>query len=91
MLFASAPISGTDDGNDVAAVSESDRENTVGHMAETVEALLGPAVLRVPGDDTTGIEECSLSFCKRHAVLPLVVRVLVGVPFKARTDRVLLP
>lgn len=69
-LLASAPVSGADDTNEISAVRESDRENAIGHTAETVEARLGQTVLQVPGYDTTGIEECHLSFCKRHAVLP---------------------
>lgn len=59
-------------------------------MTETVEARLAPTMGHIACYDATGIKECGLRFRKRNAVLPPVLRILGGVPCKARAQQPLL-
>jgi len=55
--LAFSPIAGADDADASRAPGEPDRHDAVADPAETEEPLLGAAVLKVLGDDTTRIEK----------------------------------
>jgi hypothetical protein len=49
----SAPMSGTKDSDDAAAICESYGDDSILKEAEAVKALFGPAVRQIPRDDTS--------------------------------------
>jgi hypothetical protein len=80
-----APVSGTDYANSALAVCESNSDDAVSDLAETVEARLHIAMADVLGDQTARVGERVLSINKRDAVLSPILVIFVRIPLEVRT------
>src|SRR5882762_10972226 len=86
-LLSSAPVSGTNNANHIAAVCKPYGEHAATSFSKAIKPWLALTVREILGDDTCWIQESELRVHKRHAVLPLVLRVLGRIPLEAWAHR----
>lgn len=83
--LALAPVPGAYDANHIVPVSEPHGKNSSAHGSKTIEAFLRFAMRKITSDDALWIKKRPLGEAKADAVLLLVLRILVEIPFE--TDR----
>lgn len=83
-LLSFAPVSRSEDADNLGTIGEADRQDPAADLAEAVVPFLCRAVGQVFRDDTPNISEGKLRHREGHPVFSVVLLVLVGVPFKPR-------
>jgi hypothetical protein len=83
--LASPPVAGSDDSNDIFAVSEAYGQDTFIDDAETVVPNPVDAVRKILRDYTLRVGERELGPRERHAVFLLVLAVLLRIPLETRS------
>ena len=80
--LALSPVTGPEDSDYVVAVRESDCQDPAFDPTEAVVSLFARAMRQILRDHAVRIGEGELCLRERHRMLPLVLLILLRVPFE---------
>jgi hypothetical protein len=76
------PITCANDSNDLASISEANRQNTAANLAKAIKPLLGFDVSKITGDDAARVYKSHLCVLKRDLMLAVIFSRLFGYPIR---------